>query len=223
MIYLIDFENVGSNSLLGLDRLNEKDRVFIFYSQKAEQVSMDILPIVMKSQTDIKFIKSDKCTPQNIDFRIDTFLGYLIGKQSEGFETEYGDIYIVSADKGYESVKDFWATFEGHKRDIFLTGSILESFENQTETDKQAVIEITQNNNVISQRDMIKEVLDANKVPKKNGKTNEVVYRAFENNTKLGNYHFELVNELGRQLGDKCYQLTEELFKGKVMGKKKGV
>lgn len=35
MIYLIDFENVHSDGLKGIEQLGEKDKCYIFYSEHA--------------------------------------------------------------------------------------------------------------------------------------------------------------------------------------------
>ena len=41
-VFLIDYENVHISGFDGLNRLKKKDKVYIFYSIKSENIYMDI-------------------------------------------------------------------------------------------------------------------------------------------------------------------------------------
>lgn len=41
-VYLIDFENVHSDGLKGIDQLSADDRVYLFYSQNADTITFDM-------------------------------------------------------------------------------------------------------------------------------------------------------------------------------------
>ena len=46
--YLVDFENVKSKGLVGIDRLTEDDHVIIFYSENSDTISFDMHCMVMQ-------------------------------------------------------------------------------------------------------------------------------------------------------------------------------
>ncbi len=206
MIYLIDYENVGGNGLTGIDNLTEEDNVYVFYSSKVEQFPIDLVPLIMSSKANFKYEKALKCVPQNVDFRIGTFTGYLVGHEK--------DVTIISNDKGYNNVKEFWEE-KGIKR-IRICKDIAEGIGTVSASPAEEVTTTASEEKVtepVNYKTVIKEKLDREGVPKRNGKTNVTVYTAFEKCKKLGDYHFTLVNDLGRELGQRCYELTEDLFK----------
>ena len=41
-IYVVDFENVNSQGLNGIDRLDSTDQVIIFYSENADSMTFDL-------------------------------------------------------------------------------------------------------------------------------------------------------------------------------------
>lgn len=229
MRYIIDYENVGSNGLIGIDKLEKEGNVIsLFYSVKNDRFPIDFLEMLTSGKcAKIEYFKATKCVPQNVDFRIGTYVGFLIGSKDESSKN---GIYIVSNDKGYQNVRDFWA--ERDNKQIILCESIAEGLGIKTEApvinedtssdltdaetmpqETEAVIEAeTVDETPVPYRERIKALYDEEKVPKKNGKVNEVTYKAFDNCKSVGDYHFQLVNELGRELGERCYNLTKELF-----------
>lgn len=228
MIFLIDFENVNAEGFKGVELLTENDRVSMFYSSKADRFPIDLLPVLTSVKVPIEYAKAVKCVPQNVDFRIGTFVGYLIGKDENSSE----NIYIVSNDKGYQNVKEYWEE-KGISRvrlcENILAGITADGKEVTSKPVEVATAPVemptpkatnTPVSNDRNYREEIKALFDGEGVPKKNGKTNETVYKAFEGCKSLGDYHFSLVDGLGRELGTRCYKLTEDMFKSMLSDKK---
>ena len=52
-IYLVDFENVKSKGLQGIDNLTETDTVIIFYSENSDTINFEMHQKVLKEKHDI--------------------------------------------------------------------------------------------------------------------------------------------------------------------------
>lgn len=102
--YLIDFENVKSKGLSGIDLLGENDRVIIFYSENSDTISFDMHRKVMSSSAQIEYLKVRVGGKNALDFQLSTLLGYLVAKEM------YSHIFIISNDKGFDKLHDFWNT-----------------------------------------------------------------------------------------------------------------
>ena len=101
-VYLIDFENVGSDGLCGTDNLTESDAVYIFYSSNSGRISMQMHQCICNSKANFTYFEITTGGKNALDFQLSSFLGYLISKnQSE-------DLYIISKDRGFQHVIGFW-------------------------------------------------------------------------------------------------------------------
>ena len=56
-IYLVDFENVKSKGLQGIDNLTETDTVIIFYSENSDTINFEMHQKVLTSKADIEYFK----------------------------------------------------------------------------------------------------------------------------------------------------------------------
>ena len=56
-IYLVDFENVKSKGLDGIDKLCETDSVIIFFSENSDTLSFEMHQKVLSSKADIEYFK----------------------------------------------------------------------------------------------------------------------------------------------------------------------
>ncbi|MDE6501430.1 MAG: hypothetical protein K2L10_05055 [Ruminococcus sp.] len=100
--YLIDYENVHQSGLNGIEKLTENDRIIIFYTTNAETLTFSVYEKIILSKAEIQLYKV-QCGGKNaLDFQLSTFLGYILGKNPDT------DCNIVSNDKGYEYVRNFW-------------------------------------------------------------------------------------------------------------------
>ena len=101
-VYLIDFENVSSAGISGVQLLTKEDKVYIFYTLNAASMSFATHLNLLSSAAEVVYYCVTNGSKNALDFQLASFLGYLI---SEG---KHKDFYIISNDKGYDHVKDFW-------------------------------------------------------------------------------------------------------------------
>ena len=104
--YLIDFENVKSRGMEGVELLAEEDTVCIFYSDNADSMTFDLHRKLNETKAQIIYHKVAVGTKNALDFQLATYLGYLIcGQQREGIHPNY---YIVTKDNGFTSLMVYW-------------------------------------------------------------------------------------------------------------------
>ena len=101
--YLIDYENIGADGLKELGRVKEGDVVILFYSEQCKNISLDIVESMVRLNVQFSCFKVITGTKNALDFQLSSHLGYLIGK----FE-ENAKYYIVSNDKGFDCVCEYW-------------------------------------------------------------------------------------------------------------------
>ena len=100
--YYIDYENVLSGGLEGIEDLKKNDKVYLLYSQNANTMKMQIVEKLNKSKADVEFLDI-KCLGQNaLDFQLCVLMGSQIGH----FRGTNLNVFIVSKDHGYDSVKN---------------------------------------------------------------------------------------------------------------------
>lgn len=97
--YLIDFENVHNEGLENIDSLTKKEHLYIFSTENALNIRMDILfsrGIDMKGH----IVPAGK---QSLDMHLVSCLGYLLGIY--GKQCAY---VIISKDTDYDNIIEFW-------------------------------------------------------------------------------------------------------------------
>ena len=115
-VYLIDFENVTSAGISGVQKLTKEDKVYIFYTANAANMSFAAHLNLLSSPAEIIYYNVSSGGKNALDFQLSSFLGYLI---SQGKEKQF---YIISNDKGYEHVKNFWE-LSGMADGVTINGS----------------------------------------------------------------------------------------------------
>ena len=104
--YLIDFENVKSRGMEGVELLTEEDTVCIFYSDNADSMTFDLHRKLNETKANIIYHKVAVGTKNALDFQLATYLGYLICEQQrEGIHPNY---FIVTKDTGFTSLMVYW-------------------------------------------------------------------------------------------------------------------
>ena len=104
--YLIDFENVKSRGMEGVELLTEEDTVCIFYSDNADSMTFDLHRKLNETKADIIYHKVAVGTKNALDFQLATYLGYLICEQQrDGIHPNY---FIVTKDNGFTSLMVYW-------------------------------------------------------------------------------------------------------------------
>lgn len=101
--FMIDFENTRSKGLHGAEYLLPDDNVTIFYSQSSLKVEKGLLQQVVDAGSVLNICRLQKTGKNALDYYIASRIGELFGG---GYQ---GRIAIVSGDKGYSAVQDYWA------------------------------------------------------------------------------------------------------------------
>ena len=117
--YFIDFENVQSAGLKGIEKLKKNDRVYFLYSKNASTIHIDAARKIHESIAEIEFIDIKHLGKNALDFQLCTLMGEKIGK----FRGKNLELYIVSNDTGYDSVKH--GTYEMFKEAFKKKGKFL--------------------------------------------------------------------------------------------------
>lgn len=115
-VYLVDFENVTSAGISGVQKLTKDDKVYIFYTANAANMSFAAHLNLLSSSAEIIYYNVSSGGKNALDFQLSSFLGYLI---SQGEEKQF---YIISNDRGYEHVKTFWE-LSGMAEGVTINGS----------------------------------------------------------------------------------------------------
>lgn len=174
-IFLIDTENVGWQGLRGSELLSSSDEVYLFITDtfnSSKAFSLEIIKIFLSSCAKFSFINIGKTNALKnyLDFQLCTFLGSLMERNQDA------QAAIISKDKGYQSVVDYW---HHNNRKVYLSPDIkthmseynkLHSLENNLLQDKNITPSIVQNkeNNPVSKTSLINEDnLEASKIIKK--------------------------------------------------------
>ncbi len=100
--YLIDYENANKDGLNGVTKLTERDRVIIFYSDKADRMTFGLHRRLNETAATIEYRKVDVGGHNALDFQLATYLGYLLAQNPE---EEY---CVVSNDRGFQFLVGFW-------------------------------------------------------------------------------------------------------------------
>lgn len=106
-VYLIDYENVYTDGLDGIEKLTKEDFLYLFYSQNRYNVTFDYLKKIESCQAQIQLIEvntgNKNATIKNaLDIQLMMFAGYVIGiQQSKQF-------YIISKDNDFKLGIDFF-------------------------------------------------------------------------------------------------------------------
>ena len=99
---LVDYENVSSSGgLKGVEYLNEKDTLIIFYSQCCEKIRAEYIEMIEKSRCGFKIYKLSRTGKNALDFYIAVECGFISANGEK-------QIAIVSKDKGFSAIADFF-------------------------------------------------------------------------------------------------------------------
>ncbi len=102
--FLVDFENVKSAGLVGLEDLSASDEVVILYSVNSNTISFEMHQKIMNSPACVDYYQIKRGGKNSLDFQLSSLLGYLLGSG------EYSHLYVVSNDSGFDVLRDFWSS-----------------------------------------------------------------------------------------------------------------
>lgn len=118
-LFFIDTENVGWQGLKGSELLSSSDEIFLFTADSFNASKLPTLDALKLLNTKAKFttiyIGTTNAIKNYLDFQLCTFLGSLMERYKDA------QAIIISNDKGYQSVVNFWQ-FKGRK--IYLAKDI---------------------------------------------------------------------------------------------------
>lgn len=105
-VYLIDMENISSNVLVRQSIINKKDVVYLLCSRE-RKINVDNLESFKEKKWHIVEVVT-KTQANSLDFQLSSLAGAILASNDDL------DIYIMSKDKGYDSVVRFFTlTAEG--------------------------------------------------------------------------------------------------------------
>ena len=118
MIILVDFENTHASGFQGVEYLDENDTLVVYYSDENSAVSKGVVDDLKAKNVHVRMVKLLKQHSNALDMYIASTTGMFL---------DTGDkICIVSKDKGYAAVRDFWHSLRG--AEILLGETIEECF-----------------------------------------------------------------------------------------------
>lgn len=118
MYFLVDFENVRSNGLRGVDYLNKDDYLTLFFSSVAHCCENRYLEAIERSGCAFDTCKLVKAGKNGLDFYIATRVGEFYGNG------HYDRVAIISKDQGYRAVRDYWDVRLPSNMKMILSASI---------------------------------------------------------------------------------------------------
>ena len=101
-VYLVDFENVHSAGLMGVEKLSAKDSVYIFYSNNSNSMSFEAHAMLKATAAKVVPLHVSSGNKNALDFQLASFTGYLAGT------SEDREVTIISVDTGYTFIQHFW-------------------------------------------------------------------------------------------------------------------
>lgn len=104
MYILVDYENVRTNGLEGVEYLTEDDTLIIFYSEVCNKIRSDELRKISKSKCRWEIKKLLRKGKNGLDFYIASKTGAILAADPNAY------IGIVSNDNGFQAVLDYWET-----------------------------------------------------------------------------------------------------------------
>lgn len=118
MIILVDFENTHASGFQGVEYLDENDTLVVYYSDENSAVSKGVVDDLKEKNVHVRMVKLLKQHSNALDMYIASTTGMFLDTGEK--------ICIVSKDKGYAAVRDFWHSLRG--AEILLGETIEECF-----------------------------------------------------------------------------------------------
>lgn len=100
--FLVDFENVQSSGLYGVQNLDKKDNLVIFYSKNASRIDFTAMQWLMKTNATIEFMEITKLGNNALDFNLVYYMGAISGH----FRGSNLKFFIVSQDSGFDTLRN---------------------------------------------------------------------------------------------------------------------
>lgn len=118
MYFLVDFENVRSGGLRGVDYLDKSDYITIFFSEAAHSCEGRYLEKIEESGCHFDTCKLQNTGKNGLDFYIASRVGEFYGS---GHKER---VAIISKDQGYKAVRDYWDVRLPSNKKIIISPSV---------------------------------------------------------------------------------------------------
>jgi len=96
--FLIDFENVKSAGLVGIETLGIDDQVVILYSANSNTISFEMHQKIMTCEANVEYYQIRRGGKNSLDFQLSSLLGFLL---ASGL---YTHLYVISNDSGFDAL-----------------------------------------------------------------------------------------------------------------------
>ena len=192
--FLVDYENVHDNGFKGAEQLSGKECVHVFSTANAPYININALSS-LKGKLDIHKVPAGK---ESLDRCLVSYLGYLIHK-NKNKKVIY---IIISQDRGYDRVINFWKEEKG------VVISRRTSFEIKVEKKPKAEPrqKMLLNSNV--QKALAKAKVESYIV---NGVAS-IVAKNFDVKKRKQVIYLAILSEYGREKGLRAYNLIKHLL-----------
>ena len=101
-LIFVDYENVSIKGLNGIENLEDDSIVYLFYSENTAHLPMTMVATLNSTKAEMRYILT-KVGKNALDFTLASVLGFVI---KERFQED--TFYIVSKDKGFDVLVDYW-------------------------------------------------------------------------------------------------------------------
>lgn len=101
--YLVDYENIHNNLDNLINNTSNGDSIVLFYSETCKNISLDVISNFTSRNLKIDCFKVITGTKNALDFQLASYLGYLVGENKKA-----ANYYIVSNDKGFDCLCEYW-------------------------------------------------------------------------------------------------------------------
>lgn len=101
-IYLVDFENVKNNGLMGADCLKKEDKLYIFYSENADKITFEVHELLCRIPAEVVFFKVTVGVKNALDLQLASYLGKLIQQYPSA------RFFLITGDKVFQHLQKFW-------------------------------------------------------------------------------------------------------------------
>lgn len=205
--YYVDYENVNNAGLRGIESLNKHDMVNILYSENADTLKFSTFQNIRKSNAKVECTNINCLGKNALDFQLCVLLGTKIGR----FRGSNLNLYIVSKDTGYDSVKDGMAEIlkeQMKQRQINLKISrvctILDAMKKTEEKNEKK--------DVVSE--IVYKTLSNTKYQLKDTDVIDVLNS--KDVKKFSDFHNQCIKKFGNKDGKEIYQLMKPHLKARL-------
>ena len=187
MIFLVDFENTHASGFEGYHYLTEQDTLVVYYSDENSALQKGVVEDLKEKAVHVRMVKLLKQHSNALDMYIASTTGMFLDTGEK--------ICIVSKDKGYAAVRDFWHSLRG--AEILLGETIEECFLHSVANDDERIRKAKERNQKVQLIDAFE---TTNNVPTRPTLSYRNNYRRRKNQFLDVNSHLEPVELLPNPL-----------------------